>query len=112
MTGRRWTLASARALFPDLRERTARAVEATEALVARRATLPEGSPQRAELEERIDAEVSRWVREMEALGLEIKGLWLVDFDMGDGYLCWKWPEEALGHYHTYEQGFAGRTPIQ
>ena len=109
---RRWTLAAAEALFPDLRERTARAVAASETLVARRDGLPAGSAERAEVEAQIDAEVSRWVREMEALGLEIKGLWLVDFDTGDGCLCWKWPEERLGYFHTYEEGFAGRTPIQ
>ncbi len=109
---KRWTLASAQALFPDVRERTARAVEATEALVARRERIAANTPERRALEEQIDGEVSRWVREMEALGLEIKGLWLVDFDTGGGYLCWKWPEERLAYFHTYEQGYAGRTPIQ
>ena len=51
-------------------------------------------------------------REMEALGLEVKGLWLVDFDSGGGFYCWRWPEPALAHFHTYDEGFDGRTPIQ
>jgi len=109
---KQWTLAAAEALFPDVRERTARAVEKTEALVAQRNELSAEAPEREVIEQHIEAEISRWVREMEALGLDIKGIWLVDFDTGSGYLCWKWPEERLAYFHTYEDGFAGRTLIQ
>ena len=49
---------------------------------------------------------------MRSLGLEIKGLWLVDFDSGAGYYCWKYPEPAIDHFHGYEEGFAGRLPLQ
>ncbi|MCP3987020.1 MAG: DUF2203 family protein [bacterium] len=109
---KQWTLASAEALFPDVRERTARAVVKTDALVAQRDELPVDSVERAAVEEEIEAELSRWMREMEALGLDIAGIWHVDFDTGSGYLCWKWPEERLAYFHTREDGFAGRTPIQ
>ena len=56
--------------------------------------------------------VSHWARSMEALGLEVKGLWLVDFDNGSGYFCWRWPEEELAFFHGYEDGFDGRLRIQ
>ena len=46
------------------------------------------------------------------LGLDIKGLWLVDFDNGSGYYCWKHPEVSLDYYHTYVVGFGGRVRIQ
>jgi hypothetical protein len=69
-------------------------------------------PRRAELEAGIRGAIERWAHEMEALGLEVKGLWLVDFDSGSGFYCWRWPEPALAHFHTYDQGFEGRTPIQ
>ena len=49
---------------------------------------------------------------MEELGIEVKGPGLVDFDSGDGYWCWRWPEEALDYYHGYDEGFAGRVRIQ
>ena len=42
---------------------------------------------------------------MEALGAEVKGVWLVDFDNGSGYYCWRWPETAIDHFHGYEEGF-------
>ena len=51
-------------------------------------------------------------REMEVLGADVKGLWLVDFDSGAGYYCWQWPEQELAFFHTYDEGFAGRTRIQ
>jgi hypothetical protein len=109
---RRWTLEAARELLPDVRARTARAVEQAEALAQERALHAADSPLRVELEQRIEAVVTRWAREMEALGLEVKGLWLVDFDSGSGYYCWQWPEERLEYYHGYEDGFAGRGRIQ
>ena len=37
--------------------------------------------------------------------------WLVDFDNGEGYYCWKYPEDTVGHFHGYEDGFAGRISI-
>ena len=45
-------------------------------------------------------------------GLEAKGLWLVDFDNGEGYYCWSYPESSITHYHGYDDGFAGRISIQ
>jgi hypothetical protein len=111
LSERAWTLETARELLPDVRARTARAVEEAEALVEERARFPAGSPERVALEGRIEAVVARWAREMEALGLEVKGLWLVDFDSGSGYYCWQWPEERLEYYHGYDEGFAGRARI-
>jgi len=60
---------------------------------------------------RVEALVTRWAEEVMALGLEVKGLWLVDFDSGSGYYCWQYPEEGLQFFHTYEEGFRGRTRI-
>jgi hypothetical protein len=56
--------------------------------------------------------VNGWAEEVQSLGLEAKGLWLVDFDNGQGYYCWCYPEETVRHYHGYEEGFRGRMPIQ
>ncbi len=112
MSERHWTLESARALFPDVRARTERAVAEIERLEAQREAHAAGAPERAGLEERIERALDRWAREMEALGVQVKGLWLIDFDSGAGYYCWKWPEPTLGFFHGYEDGFGGRTPIQ
>ena len=64
------------------------------------------------LEEEREAIVHEWASRIHALGLEIKGLWLVDFDSGAGYYCWKYPEPSLDHFHGYDEGFAGRLALQ
>lgn len=110
MASRAWTLDSARAMLPEVRRRTERAVADAEALLRERERA--GASARSALERRIQEVVSRWTREMEALGVEVKGPWLVDFDSGAGYYCWRWPEEELAWFHGYDEGFAGRTRIQ
>jgi hypothetical protein len=111
---RSWSLATAREMVGEVRRLTATAVEAVEALEARRSEIGgrEDAPARVALEREIAQAVSGWVRAMEALGVEVKGRWLVDFDNGRGYYCWRWPEERLEYFHGYDEGFAGRVRIQ
>jgi len=59
-----------------------------------------------------DAVITEWAEALVARGIEVKGLWLVDFDNGSGYYCWRYPEPALRYFHSYEDGFGGRMPIQ
>jgi hypothetical protein len=107
---RSWTLEGARALLPDVRERTAVAVAEVESLLERRGA--PRSPPPEEIDARVEQVTSGWARSMEALGLEVKGVWLVDFDNGSGYYCWRWPETELAWFHGYDEGFAGRIRIQ
>lgn len=109
---RAWTLEAARAVLPDVRARTERAVTAVEELGASLQGLDPASEESRGLDQRIRERVGLWMREMEALGLEVKGAWLVDFDNGAGYYCWRWPEERLEWFHGYDDGFAGRVRIQ
>ena len=65
---------------------------------------------------RVDTYRSGW-RAVEDLGAVIKDprLGLVDFyGRVDGklvWLCWKYGEERVTHYHGLDEGFAGRKPI-
>ena len=110
---RSWSLATARAVMSEVRRLTAAAVDAVEVLEARQDEVGAGNDAaRVALEQELSRAVSAWVRAMEALGVEVKGRWLIDFDNGRGYYCWRWPEERLEYYHGYEEGFAGRVRIQ
>ena len=100
---RTFTFDEARKVLPAVRERTRRAIGKIEALGGD-AEAP-GGPGAEEI-------LLAWAREMNGLGIEVKGPWLVDFDSGDGYWCWRWPEETLDYYHGYEEGFAGRVRVQ
>lgn len=55
--------------------------------------------------------VTEWAESILAMGVDVKGLWLVDFDCGSGYYCWKHPEPALEYFHGYEEGFGGRVKL-
>ncbi|RZJ28096.1 MAG: DUF2203 family protein [Chryseobacterium sp.] len=65
-----------------------------------------------ELETRLNDIVTRWQCKIEKLGAEPKGLWLADFDSGDGFFCWKFPETEILYWHGYQDGFTGRMLIK
>jgi len=66
---------------------------------------------------RVQQYQSGW-REVEDLGAVLKDarLGLLDFyGQVDGklvWLCWKFGEDAVMHYHSLHEGFAGRRPIE
>lgn len=65
----------------------------------------------AELEQEVNSLVQEWQNKMEKLGIHTKGLWIADFDSGDGYYCWKFPEDKIQYWHKYSDGFSGRKMI-
>lgn len=60
------------------------------------------------LEEQVSYLYGRWSTKIEKLGGKPKGMWLVDFDNGNGYFCWKFPETEILYHHGYQDGFSGR----
>ena len=96
------------ALMLQVRRLTEDAYRRVAAVDARATT---GGPQAEAAREEVDEIVRGWAEALVRLGLEIKGLWLVDFDNGGGYYCWRYPEPALQYFHSYEDGFGGRIPI-
>jgi hypothetical protein len=94
-----FSYAEAVALLPEVRRLTEEAYQAVQAL----------PPQAQQEADRI---VSAWAYSMLERGIEVKGLWLIDFDNGSGYYCWRHPEPGLHFFHSYEEGFGGRVPIQ
>ncbi|HBL26148.1 MAG TPA: hypothetical protein DD490_04855 [Acidobacteria bacterium] len=98
-------------LFPHVRDLTRAAVQQIETLVHTLESRGELETRRQELEEAQERIFRAWAQRVQALGAEVKGPWLVDWDSGDGYYCWRFPEEALAFFHSYEDGFAGRLPI-
>lgn len=115
MTDRRlkrtFTYDEALTTFPFVRDLTASAVRQIDTLIHQLAATEEPGESRAAVEEACQKILDAWKAEVRALGCEVKGMWLVDWDSGDGYYCWKFPEQSIGFFHSYEDGFAGRLPI-
>jgi hypothetical protein len=61
--------------------------------------------------------IQRNVRSLQELGVEVKDInqGLVDFlarrDGHDVYLCWRYDEPRITHWHELDTGFAGRQPL-
>jgi len=112
-----FSLTEACELLPRVRALTTDAVDNAEELAAELQAVgadpedPTHDEHRELLGEELTQVVARWAGQIQNLGLEAKGLWLVDFDNGDGYYCWQYPEETLSHFHGYHDGFAGRMKI-
>jgi hypothetical protein len=90
----------AAALLPEVQRLTAVAVDEVDALAN---DAPKDEAQRI---------VASWAESIMNLGIEVKGLWLIDFDNGSGYYCWQYPEESLQYFHGYDDGFSGRVKLQ
>ena len=97
--------------FPLVRDLTSAAVRQIGALTSNLGSREELDARREDLEEAQERIVHNWAREVTSVGCEVKGVWLVDWDSGDGYYCWRFPEPSISHFHTYDEGFAGRIPL-
>ena len=62
--------------------------------------------------------INGYMDELAQIGCVFKGFdqGLVDFyckrDDRDVFLCWKYGEPAVEHWHELEGGFAGRQPVE
>lgn len=110
-TPRTFSYDEAQATLPMVRGLTEAALRQISALYARVQSQEELERRRGEIESAVEQIVEAWAAEVAALGCEVKGLWLVDWDSGHGYYCWRYPEESIAHFHGYDDGFAGRIPI-
>jgi len=98
VTKRTFTFEEAAALLPQVQQLTSAAVERIDVMASDEPSDYEGV-------------VAEWAEAVLALGVEVKGLWLVDFDSGAGYYCWRHPEPALEYFHGYDEGFGGRVKL-
>jgi hypothetical protein len=94
-----FTYEEAAKLLPEAQRITATAIAEVE-------SLPESET--AAASEQI---ITDWAGAIIELGIEVKGLWLIDFDNGSGYYCWQHPEPSLQYFHGYEEGFGGRVKL-
>ncbi len=64
-----------------------------------------------DMENEVQRIIDGWQSKVQRLGGHPKGYWLVDFDNGAGYFCWKFPEKEIKFTHGYQEGFTCRKEI-
>ena len=108
---KKWTLAEARQVLPEIIRITERAVEESSEIVILldETILPEAEQEFKEDE--LSGILDSWARMITKMGAEIKGLWTVDFDNGQGYYCWKYGETDIAYQHSYDGGYKARRPL-
>jgi hypothetical protein len=94
-------LPEARVLLPLVSRITSNAVEELSPLQKRLRRMLACDPRLKIVEEEYEQVVRGWIGKMERLGLVASGLWWVDFDIGEGYVCWRYPEIRLDYFHAY-----------
>ena len=108
-----FTLEEARELLPIVSRITRAYADTVENLIQRIEAAVDHSSDIADgLEAEVNENVHAWQTKLEKLGIKTKGLWVADFDSGDGYFCWKFPEDDIRFWHRYSDGFSGRVPVE
>lgn len=99
--------------FDDVRPKLVRLKQVVDDLEAKKEPQIELKLERTTLTE----DIREQLMFLEDMGIEIKAAdGLVDFRalLGERtvYLCWRYPEPEITHWHELEQGYPGRRPIR
>lgn len=107
-----FNLDEARRILPVVRRITQDFSAKVESLIARLETLQLNQTETiCALERQVNELIQTWNDKIRKLGAEPRGLWVVDIDSGDGYYCWKHPEADIQYWHSYEDSYSGRKPL-
>ena len=107
-----FSLEEARFILPIVRRITLEFSAKVELLIARLETLQLNQTETiCALEKQVNELIQTWNDKIRKLGADPRGLWVVDFNSGEGYYCWKHPESDILYWHSYEDGYSGRTPL-
>ena len=99
---RTFTYEDAWQLLPIVRRITERAATEASDLQEQLRWIPKDEPAYRRLKARLDLAVRRWAIKVSQLGCEPRGIWLVDFDAGDGWYSWRYGDDGLNFFHSHE----------
>ncbi|MBL7688061.1 MAG: DUF2203 family protein [Bdellovibrionaceae bacterium] len=106
-----FNLSEARAVLPVVSRLTKQYSERVQNLIKEIEGLKTESPRADLLESEAGRLIQEWQSKIQKLGGLPKGMWIVDFDSGDGYFCWKFPEKSIQYWHHYRDGFTKRVVL-
>ena len=108
---RKFTLPEAEELLPAIRKITKEAVDHFLLLEEKLKHFQADPEKWKNVEEEIAEVLNHWSEKVIKLGCQPKGIWLVDFDNGEGYYCWRYGDDKIQYFHGYHEGFSGRVAI-
>ncbi len=65
-------------------------------------------PRRVLIEKEYQNIVSKWRTKIQQLGASVARLWMVEFNVGDAVLCWRYPELSINYVREKDQDFDQR----
>jgi len=107
-----FTLDEAIALFPLVQSLTQQHQHELQPIQARLTKMLSNDPRRTVFEQQYQTLVSTWKNKVELLGAQVCGLWVVEFDVGDGAICWRHPELSLHYFRPAGAVFSERVVLQ
>lgn len=111
VTDKVFNLAEAREMLPLISAVTADHREELAPIQDRLNRMLSNDPRRSTIEREFEAVVSRWKLKVEQLGPKVQSLWVVEFDVGEGYLCWRYPEQRINFFREYGVPYAERVRV-
>jgi len=106
-----FSIHEARELLPLVRGLTSSQREALMPIQERLNKMLANDPRRKVFERDYEVVVSHWRNKVELLGARVSGLWTVEFDVGGGSLCWRYPELSLNYFRAGGASFSERVKL-
>lgn len=101
----------AESLLPIVRRITERVAIRVSEMKEQLRFVPHDEPMHKRLLSDIELEVRRWAIKVSKLGCEPRGIWLVDFDAGNGWFSWRLGDERLAFFHSHEYPMSNADPL-
>lgn len=98
---RTFTKDEADSLLPVIRRITEAVASEVADLQEKLKFVPAGEPLYDRLYSSIELAMRRWAVKVSKLGCEPRGVWLVDFDAGDGWYTWRLGDEEVSFFHSH-----------
>lgn len=106
-----FNLAEARELLPLVQSITQKHHQELSPIRLRLEKMLSNDPRRASVETLYEGIVRRWKDKIELLGASVAGLWVVEFNVGEGCLSWRYPELTLGSFRANNKPLAERQKL-
>lgn len=95
---RQFTEEEAQGLLPTVKRITVHAAMEAEKITDQLRFIPRDEPIFNRLSSELDLVIRRWAIKISKLGLKPSGIWIVDFDAGEGLYTWRLGDEQVSYF--------------